>query len=340
MGAVRVRQNVLERSSVGFLGSFGDPLGREDSRTLGLDLNYNTSRFLGDQNLIIAGWGMRTWRADLTGDRSAFGGIIDLPNDPWDINLTYKRIGESFDPSLGFVPRRSVHLGSAGVNYTWWGPLGGVQNFEFQVVPQLAWDLEGNLESYRIFTTPVNVGLDSGDRVEFNVVPNGDRPPEPFEVSNGVIIQPGVYDWMRYRLETTFAAKRKLAGQISWWFGPFYDGDLTELSVTVRFNPSDLLNFEVTTQRNSGEVSGGTILQELVGARVLMNFTPNLQLSVFGQYEAEFDEFGVNTRLRWTFDPLGDLFVIYNHNLRELPQAGWETQNGGLLVKIQRAFWF
>jgi hypothetical protein len=340
MGAVRIRRNVLERSSVGFLGSFGDPLGRGDSRTLGLDLNYNTSRFLGDQNLIIAAWGLLTNRDGLTGDRTAFGGTIDLPNDPWDLSATYKRIGESFDPSLGFVPRRRIQLANASLNYRWWAPLEGVQNFVFEFVPQLAWDLDGNLESYRIFTAPVNFRFNSGDRVELNVVPQGDRPPEAFQISNGVVIQPGVYDWMRYRVEVDFAAKRPLAGRISWWFGPFYDGNLSELTLRLQFNPSDLLNFEITGRRNSGEVSAGEILQDLVGARVQMNFSPNLQLSVFAQYEREFDEFGLNSRLRWTFDPLGDLFVIYNHNLLELPQAGWETQSGGLLLKVQRALWF
>lgn len=340
MGAVRVRQNVLERSSVGFLGSFGDPLGRAESRTLGVDVNYNTTRFLGDQNLIIAGWGMQTDRVGLTGDRTAFGGVIDVPNDPWDIYLTYKRIGDSFDPSLGFVPRRNVHLGTAGVNYRWWAPMDGVQNFYFEFVPILAWDLAGRLESYRIFTAPVNIRFNSGDRLELNAVPQGDRPPEPFEVSDGVVIDPGVYDWIRYRVEVDFAAKRPLAGRVSWWFGPFYDGDLSELTLRLQFNPSDLLNFEITGQRNSGEVSAGEILQDLIGARALMNFSPDLQLSVFAQYERELDEFGVNTRLRWTFDPLGDLFVIYNHNLQELPLAGWETQSGGLLVKVQRALWF
>lgn len=340
MGAVRIRHNVLERSSVGFLGSFGDPLGRADSRTLGVDLNYNTTRFLGNQNLIIAGWGLMTNRVDLTGDRSAFGAVIDLPNDPWDIYLTYKRIGEAFDPSLGFVPRRGVHLGTAGVNYRWWAPLEEVQNFYFEFVPTLAWDMDGRLESYRIFTAPVNIRFNSGDRLELNAVPQGDRPPQPFEVSNGVTIDPGVYDWIRYRVEVDFAAKRPLAGRLSWWFGPFYDGNLSELTLRLQYNPSDLLNFEVSARRNSGEVSAGEILQDLIGVRMRMNFSPDLQLSVFGQYEREVDEFGVNTRLRWTFDPLGDLFVIYNHNLRELPRAGWETQSGGLLLKVQRALWF
>jgi hypothetical protein len=42
---------------------------------------------------------------------------VDYPNDLWDMAATYKRIGEAFDPSLGFVPRQGVHLASASVNW-------------------------------------------------------------------------------------------------------------------------------------------------------------------------------------------------------------------------------
>ncbi len=45
-----------------------------------------------------------------TGDSTAYGFTADYPNDAWDINLIYKRIGRDFDPSLGFVPRRAVYI--------------------------------------------------------------------------------------------------------------------------------------------------------------------------------------------------------------------------------------
>jgi hypothetical protein len=47
-----------------------------------------------------------------------------------------------------------------------------------------------------------------------------------------------------------------------------------------------------------------------------------LQLNSFVQYDTQDRTFGTNTRLRWTFHPRGDLFLIYNHNLRELGEVG------------------
>jgi len=338
MGAFRVKQTLFERSSAGVLASFGDPLGRSGSYMVGGDFVYNTSTFMGSQNLLLGVWGLYTDRDGLEGDRSAFGGILDLPNDPWDIWVSYKRLGDAFDPSLGFVPRADVHLANAGVNYRWWAPFPGVLNAYFELVPIFAWDLTGRLETYRIFTAPVNVRFSSGDRIEINVQPQGERLPEPFEIADGVVIPAGSYDWVRYRLEVDFAAKRLLSGRLSAWFGPFYDGDVRELSARLDVNPSDLVTFELSATRNEGTLSGGDLLQEVLGARVRVNISPDLQLSAFGQYEREAEEFGLNTRLRWTFHPLGDLFVIYNHNVLDLPQAGWETQSGGLLVKLQYAF--
>ena len=45
-----------------------------------------------------------------------YGFKVDYPNDLWDIQLTYKRIGRDFDPSIGFVPRRAVHLYNGQIN--------------------------------------------------------------------------------------------------------------------------------------------------------------------------------------------------------------------------------
>ena len=55
-------------------------------------------------------WGLATGREDLGSDANAFGFKVDYPNDLWDIQLTAKRIGRDFDPSIGFVPRRAVYL--------------------------------------------------------------------------------------------------------------------------------------------------------------------------------------------------------------------------------------
>lgn len=49
-----------------------------------------------------------------------------------------------------------------------------------------------------------------------------------------------------------------------------------------------------------------------------LNVSPDLQVNSLLQYDNETHSFGSNTRLRWTFDPLGDVFIVYNHNVDRL----------------------
>src|SRR5204863_5785967 len=58
MAVVRVKQNVLTESSVGFIATSGDPLGRRNSWLVGPDLTYQTSHFRGDKNFLIGLWGL------------------------------------------------------------------------------------------------------------------------------------------------------------------------------------------------------------------------------------------------------------------------------------------
>lgn len=158
--------------------------------------------------------------------------------------------------------------------------------------------------------------LESGDRFEFNANPTGERLALPFEIAKGVVIPAGSHHWMRYRFEAGFAPKRRLSGQATWWTGGFYTGRLDELVLTGAWKPSPLFIVELNSTRNVGRLPEGNFTQDLVGTRVRVNVSSNLQLNSYLQYDNSSDSFGANTRLRWTFAPLGDLFVVYNHNLR------------------------
>jgi len=347
MAVVRMRQNFLSESSIGFIATAGDPVSRSGSWLVGPDLTYQTSHFRGDKNFLVGLWGLATGRDDLThGDRTATGIKVDYPNDLWDMALKYKRIGDSFDPSLGFVPRRGVQIVDAGAN---WqprprhpiGPLHIRQCFWENQLSYVA-GTSGGWQSYELFMAPINCRLESGDRFEFNVVPKGERLVEPFEVADGVTISPGSYHFNRFRLEGGLAAKRRISGQATWRFGKFYDGHLNEYQLTASLKPSSLFIVELSAQRNAGTLPAGHFVQDVIGTRVRLNVSPDLQLNSFVQYDNESDSFGTNTRLRWTFSPLGDLFVVYNHNLRTRDPVSRDTDfqfaSNQLLLKLQYAF--
>lgn len=337
MAAVRVKQNIWSESWVGALGTAGDPLGRTGSWLGGVDFTYATSRFRGDKNLLVGVWGLATERAGLGRDGTAHGFKIDYPNDLWDMQVTYKRIGRDFDPSLGFVPRRAVHLINGQANNRTRLSRGPLQQMFHQFQPSLALDLTGRWESYQVFFAPVNWRFRSGDRFELNINPTGERLVAPFEISDGVFIPPGSYHWKRYRLEGGTAQKRRFYAQLTWWFGDFYNGELDQIEWTGAWNPTPLVTIEFSGERNIAQLATGRFTQTLVGNRLRVNLSPDLSVSSYAQYDTDSDSVGVNTRLRWTFTPVADLFVVYNHNVRESLDR-WQMESNQLLVKLQYAW--
>ena len=198
-------------------------------------------------------------------------------------------------------------------------------------------DLKGTWESYRVFTAPINWRLESGDRIEINWMPRGERLVEPFEISNGVVIPKGEYHFTRYRLEAELAAKRKINGQLTWWFGTFYGGQLHELEASLNWNPANILTFEFIGTHNIGRLPYGDFDQTLVGIRIRFNASPDLQLNSFIQYDTDSRELGINARVHWIFHPQGDVFFVFNHNTFENMER-WEPISQQFLLKARYNF--
>jgi hypothetical protein len=337
MGVVRVKRNVLAESSVGLIATAGDPRGRTGSWLVGGDATYQTSRLKGDKNLLLGVWGIAMGRDGLGTDSSAYGVTMDYPNDLWDVVVKYWRIGRDFDPSLGFVARPGVHAYAFNTEYMPRPHVWNIRQMFFEFRNSLVTDLEGRWESYRVWTAPVNWTFESGDRVEVNWTPTGERLAAPFEIAPGVVIPPGSYHWTRYRLEAGTAEKRRFSGQFTYWFGGFYEGTLHQVMWEAAWNPAPLVTVELTGEYDAGRLDAGSFDSTVAGARLRLNLSPDLTLSSYVQYDTLSRSVGTNTRLRWTVAAAGDLFVIYNHNVRDLADR-WRLDSNQLLVKFQYAF--
>jgi hypothetical protein len=336
-GALRVKQNLLSESSVGFIATAGDPSGTDGSWLVGSDFTYATSHFRGgDRNLRVGVSGQVMNRADLTGDRTAAAVKIDYPNDLWDLSWSTQRIGDAFQPPMGFVPRAGIYKHDLGVVYQPRPHNGWLRQIFGEFFTTMVTDLSRNWESYQVFTAPINWRLESGDRVEFNVVSEGERLPASFDLE-GVTLPAGAYQWVRYRAEAGSAVKRKLSAQATWRFGGFYSGTLDQLLLVGTWHPSGLLSIDFSGEHDIGRLKQGAFTTTLVGVNSHLNISPHLQINSFVQYDTSSASVGTNSRLRWTFTPAADLFVIYNHNLRDLENLGWRRDSNQLLVKIQYA---
>ncbi len=340
LGVVRVKQNILKESTVGMISTFGDPEGLAGSALAGVDFTYRTSHYKGDKNLLAGVWGLYTWREDLHEDRSAFGITFDYPNDKWDIYASYKRIGREFDPSLGFVPRLGVKMYSLSVDYM---PrpkkIKFIRQFFFESYYSLLTDINNQWQSYTVFTAPIHFRLESGDRFEFNIKPAGEFLTEPFEIAPGVVIPEGGYHWIRSRVELETASKRPVNGQVTYWYGGFYNGWLDQIELELSLRPFGWMVILLNYEQNIARLPYGNFNQSLFGGKLQLNFTPDIQLSSFIQYDNMSNSIGTNTRLRWTFVPKGDLFVVYNHNMVRNIEDRFSYLSNQFITKLTYSFW-
>jgi hypothetical protein len=353
MGAVRLSQNIFQESSIGMLATFGDQAGRSDSWSAGADFVYRTSELAGgDKILNVGAWGMINRREDLEGDKSAFGFMVDYPNELWEFTINSIRIGDGFDPSLAFVPRNGVHIWRLGGGYKPRPEWSLVRRMTHEVDFVLFNALDNSeWESYAAEIRPLHWRLESGDNITFDLLLEGDRPPEEVEITDEVSVPEGEYEWKRYGVAFWGADKRALAGRVRYEWGDYYNGNLRTIQASVLVRPSALLTLEILAERNTGEVSileeeseelvPADFIEQVYGTRIVLNLSPNLQLSTLTQYDTESRELGSNNKLRWTFHPNGDVFVVYNHNLiRTLNDPRWLFESNQIPIKIQYSWRF
>lgn len=353
LGAVRIKQNIFEESSVGMLATFGDQGGRKRSWTGGADFTYATTGFMDDKNLTIGAWGMVTDREGLAGDKGAYGFAVEYPNDDVDLGLSSIRLGNGFDPSMGFVVRNGVHIWDLNmlVNHrpNWPGVQELTQETAFRVFNRPD---NSTWQSYELSARPLDLLLQTGDRFEFAIEPEGDRPTDTFSITDDADLLPGQYEWTRYTVGLHTAPKRPLNASVLFNWGPYYNGDLRTIEATVRVRPASFLTLEGSLERNTGEIDGvqevgeldvpvhSRIKEELYGVRVALNLSSDLQVTSFTQYDTASRELGSNNRLRWTFTPQGDLFVVYNHAMERTLNDKWQFLSNQIPVKLQYTWRF
>ncbi len=334
MGVLRVKQNIWKESSVGMIATMGDPGNRAQAWTAGLDFTYQTSTFGSGKNFLVGTWAMFNNREDLTGDKSAMGFKIDYPNDLWDWFIQYRHIGDAFDPSLGFVSRRGINSYEAKLDFMPRPESKTIRQYKFQAMPSFITDLDQHWESYRFSLTPLGAQFESGDQAEFNLMPQGEYLKDPFEISEGVVIEAGDYHWMRYNLEATTASKRAVNGSASYGFGSFYGGRLNQIELQLNWRLMSFLILEFAYENNIARIPAGDFNKELVSTRAAVNVSSDLNLSLFVQYDNETSSVGTYSRLRWTFAPLGDLYIVYKHNLQPELEDRWQQDQNQLIVKL------
>ena len=248
MAVVRVKQNVFAESRAGFIATLGDPLGRSGSFEVGADFTYQTSHFHGDKNFSAGVWGLVTGRERPRRLRRPDGVRAQgrLPERPVGLRLQLPPHRRRLRPVAGLrSPARHQQL-PAGLH--------------------LRAAAEGDLhppDVPRVLPEPHHrprraLGELPGLHGPGQLAARERRPLRAQRrarrrAAGGALRDRGGRRDPAGRLRlacatgsrSETAAKRKLSGQATWWFGGFYSGTLDQIELEAAWTPSPLVTFLV-----------------------------------------------------------------------------------------------
>ncbi len=320
----RLKRNVGERSSIGAMLTEAVPDGELANRVAGVDFVYKpgpkvifggfwSNSGISEEAAASPGNAASAGASD-TGE-SAYGFNFDYQGRALTVFLDAQEIEEEYDPKAGFLLRRNVRHLNPLIQWLPRIERGFIRSWFTELYVDYYETLDGGeLESKRIDILPIGMRMTTEDRWRIGYVLQTENLLEPFEVSPGVVIPPGRYEFNTVDA-AAFTNQTRLfgvRGRIS--VGDFYNGTQTSGRFTFNFRISKHVKAETRWVFNDVELPQGAFDVGLYSQVVNFTFTPNLRLNTILQYNDLSGDLGTNIRLHWIYKPGSDLFVVYNEN--------------------------
>lgn len=312
----RVSANLLEESSVGMILTEGNPGVAADNSLAGVDFRYRNSRLPGGRLVEVNAWMQESDTEGETRDQGAYGFRVGMPNNNgWRGDLGLTKLGEAFDPGLGFLNRPGIREVNFGAQHTHRPREGWLRSISSGVEAERTEGLDGELESQSVSYGLVELENHFGDQLELELEAEQENLDEDFEIADGVIIPRARYSFRNTRIDFETADQRKVWGGAGFQTGNFYGGERREISAEVNWRPSGRFRTGVGYEWNDIDLPDGRFVTRLANFTTEVAFSSKLSWVTRIQYDNDSDRVGVNLRLHWIPQAGREGFLVLNHNL-------------------------
>jgi len=334
---VRVKRDVFRSSAVGvmFTNRSVSLTGDGSNQAFGID-----GAFSFFDHVRMGAYWARTESPGLEGDADSYQASFDYEHDRYGVSLERLKVGEAFNPGVGFTRREDFEKASVTLRFS---PrpasLTAVRKFTWETGVDYYETGQGELES-RQQSGRFSIELENSDRVSFDVNRNHERLFVPFRVGPGLMVPEGSYSFNDFRMAYNAGQQRRVSGNLSFRRGGFWDGTITSFGISGgRVVISNQLSLEPGITVNRLELEAGRQDQNVFRTRADYAFTPLMFASALVQYNSNDRVFSSNVRFRWEYHPGSELFVVWTDEHDTGPR-GTGLRNRALVIKVTRLFQF
>ena len=327
----RVKKSIFKQSYIGMI--YTDRSAKTDSiyqdqNLFGIDFDYTTASFRGDKNFqfqtFFVGHNSNSTLNETFSDLSSRGVRISYPNDLWYAHASYRELGDSFDPALGFIPRNGFKRFQPTIKYK---PrpesLKLVRQLEFGAELEYMTNNAGNLIKQEMKYHLLKIKFENGDEASAGTIMLKEYLDEDFEIVEGNVITTGNYESNGFYINTKTSNSRKIGAEIKLYQGEFWTGDIKKIETKLFFNPIPGLNLSGDLNYNNIGLSSGNFETTLYKLIVGIYPTPKLAFYNNIQYDDISNILGLYSKLRYTIRPGSDLYLVYSNNWQNFGQGMW-----------------
>ena len=329
----RVSRELPNRSSIGALlvERQGERSG-DHNHTYAIDGRWGIG-----EELVIESYVAATETPGMRGDNHALHLKGNYSSETWSNQLGYTKVGENFNPEVGFLRRRNYEKGEFLVfrrirPKDWLGM--------YEIRPHVSfrgfWDDEGFWESGFLHVDS-HWEWRNGWEIHTGVNFSHEGVKRPFEINPGTFVLPGEYDHEEAQLVLESDEAKPLSFSLQSIFGGFFGGHRASNQATLRYRYRDAFSSELTWSRNELDLpfANGEFDVNVGRLRLSYSFSPKVLLQALVQYDDRRDLVATNIRFSWLQSANAGLYLVYNE-IDDDTVGGPIDKRRELVVKFSR----
>lgn len=338
---LRVKKNVLAKSSVGALFLNSDKGISDYNRALGLDAGLVLGRAVTLTGLLAKTFSP-TALSGSSGSQE-LAGVVDFAfkNDRFNYGAQYQEIGEKFNAEMGYIPRLDIRAGKVKGQWTPRPKFGHIRQMVFSGSSDYYQNHAGIVDS-KTSIASANMQRQDTSSATVGVTHEYDNLTFAFATA-GTTVPVGNYSWTYTSVSYSSDRTKHLFGTVGGDFGGYYNGDRQSVRVNANVQVGKTLLFEPNITHNRVTLPGRPIYNSnVVNFRVSHSFSPDFYLKGFVQYNDDRKTASFNFLWWYHYKPGSDLYVVYNQGLdidlpltsRELLENSYRVRSRSLAVKL------
>lgn len=267
--------------------------------------------------------------------KSSHGVMLNFSTLKYFGSWTHQIIENGFDAKVGFVPRTDFNRVNPVIGFNYFPKSRSIIRHQFSLSNNVTWNRARNITDYNLAAS-WGIVFRNTARSNFSLLSNYVQLFFPFNPTGDAsnLFQPGD-SFSQTGFLSSFQSNQRqpfnfLVQIIS---GQYYNGSLRQISGNFNYRYRQYATIALNYNINRIILTEGFKSADLylVGPRIDITFSNKVFWTTFLQYNSQFDNLNINSRLQWRFRPVSDFFVVYTDNY--FPET-FKVKNRAIVFKF------